>query len=154
MHWLKPFRFHLFLREVPGSTPGQALCDHRDLKIKHILRYSQRGFVLSIFSNSKLRKYCRDKFLKEGNPIAMAGQPPSILKGGNSHDLLTFLEILQPRSHLSTEVWISPVKLSLKYTSEIYCPSPVHQMLWLQATNFTQRLSDAKAEREVLIISM
>ena len=36
----------------------------------------------------------------------MPGRPSSILKGGNSPDLLTFLEIFQPRSHLLVEFWI------------------------------------------------
>ena len=68
-----------------------------DLKIK---RFSQLCFV-TLCSPTVIEEILQEQIFERRKPHLNAWPTVFHFKGGNSHDLFTFLKILQPHSHLS-----------------------------------------------------
>ena len=75
---------------------------YRNLKIKLILRFSQLCFV-SLCSPTVIEEILQEQISERRKPHLNGCPTVFHFKGSNSHDLLTFLEILQRCSHLSVE---------------------------------------------------
>ena len=116
------------MREVPGSTPGQALCDYIlscfnnnqpcviefcvvstgifyyvDLKNRANFAFFSTCVLFSLFSLPVIEEMLQEQISERRKMPSQCLADSSIFKGATLMIccLLTFLEILQPRSHLS-----------------------------------------------------